>query len=113
MGNQNDLTVGIDGRKHDASERASRLSAVPSTVKRGFRFLHKHWQNLDGSPMEHEVTRVAKGVVYYRPVGGGSAAKAGLEEFAAKYVERDDSDERDAHEESLRGRYLRGKAVRL
>ena len=37
-------------------------------MKRGTLFQHKHWLNpADGSPMVGVVTRVAQGVIYWRP----------------------------------------------
>ncbi len=44
-------------------------------VKRGLRFEHQHF--LDDTlkrPMIHVVTRVARGLVYYRPADGGSCS---------------------------------------
>jgi hypothetical protein len=34
---------------------------------RGLRFIHRHWLDEAGDPLTCVVTRVAKGIVYYRP----------------------------------------------
>lgn len=38
-------------------------------VKRGFLFAHRHFRDpADNKPLRCKVTRVAQGVVYYRPI---------------------------------------------
>jgi hypothetical protein len=68
----------------DSNAAPSSLSAVGVVAypKRGLRFFHAHFLNEErDGPMEFVVTRVARGVVYYRPADGGSPMKCGLEEF--------------------------------
>jgi hypothetical protein len=54
-------------------------------MKRGDRFIHKHWLDENNKPLECVVTRVARGTVYWRPVGGGSPMCFSLES-SEKYV---------------------------
>jgi hypothetical protein len=55
-------------------------------LKRGTVFEHTRWLNekRDGGLL-CRVTRVARGVVYWRPLDGGTPMKFGIEE-AANYV---------------------------
>jgi hypothetical protein len=42
---------------------------MASTIKRGMLFSHKHYIDpADNKPLRCKVTRVAQGVVYYRPI---------------------------------------------
>jgi len=59
-------------------------------IKRGAEFTHAHFMNCEREPLLCRVTRVAQGVVYYRPVYGkhddgtdwlGSPAYIGVEDF--------------------------------
>jgi hypothetical protein len=56
-------------------------------MKRGDTFIHKHWLDEHNNPLECVVTRVARGTVYWRPVGVGSPMCFSLE-IAEKYVGR-------------------------
>lgn len=54
-------------------------------LKRGTRFLHTKFITEDKKPLECVVTRIARGIVYWRAVEGGSSYCFSLEE-APKYV---------------------------
>jgi hypothetical protein len=54
-------------------------------MKRGDTFIHKHWLDELNNPLECFVTRVARGTVYWRPVGGGSPMCFGVDQIS-KYV---------------------------
>lgn len=48
------------------------LTAMRLTVlKQGAHFLHATWINDANAPLECVVTRIAKGIVYWRPAAGG------------------------------------------
>lgn len=49
---------------------------------KGFRFHHSRVIEADGSPMLYEVTKIARGTVYYRPVDGGGSECCPVEDFA-------------------------------
>lgn len=44
---------------------------VVTVLKRGTRFVHAQWLDATNAPLECVVTRIAKGVVYWRPANGG------------------------------------------
>lgn len=51
--------------------------------QRGERFLHRRVRDAEtGRPMEYQVTRVARGYVYYRPVSGGHSECCPVEDFS-------------------------------
>lgn len=56
----------------------------PSSPKPGDRFAHARFINADKSPMVFVVTAVRRGVVYYRPEGGGSPFKESVEQFPTR-----------------------------
>ena len=64
-------------------------------IQRGMKFLHK--RVIDATtkrPMLYEVTRLANGGVYYRPVDGGKSEYCEIETFEPRVVKewlRDDA----------------------
>ena len=64
------------------------IESSPKTPKRGFEFLHKKWRDPDTKkPMKYVVTKVANGVVYYKPVGWNRGIeKIAIEDFYNKVV---------------------------
>lgn len=59
--------------------------SITLPIKRGFRFLHSHFVHADYcTPEEYVVTRVAQGVVYYRPTDGGCPMYCRVEDFHNK-----------------------------
>lgn len=55
---------------------------IKKQPKVGFRFFHKRVLNPDlKTPMEFVVTRIAKGIIYYRPVNGGGSQNCKIEDF--------------------------------
>lgn len=48
---------------------------------RGHEFVHARVMDAERRPMRYRVTRVARGVVYYRPVDGGGCECSPIEDF--------------------------------
>lgn len=55
-------------------------------LKRGTKFLHSKWLDENHLPLLCEVTRVAQGVVYWKPVGTEKAKTYFPIDDAGKYV---------------------------
>ena len=54
-------------------------SGAEEKLHRGQWFFHTKWLDRDGvSPLRCVITRVAKGMVYYRPAGGGESMRCEL-----------------------------------
>jgi len=54
-------------------------------LRRGVRFVHASWRDAANQPLLCVVTRLAKGVVYWRPEGGGKPMYFPVED-AGRYV---------------------------
>lgn len=54
---------------------------VQSRLKVGVRFYHSRVLNERNQPALYIVTRIAQGVVYYRPVAGGHSQCCPIEQF--------------------------------
>lgn len=64
---------------------APRLQVL--ALRGGTRFVHASWLDGANAPLECVVTRVALGVVYWRPADGGAPMTFRADE-AARYVRR-------------------------
>ena len=40
---------------------------TPNQMKRGATFIHRRFMNADRTPLRCRITRIAQGVIYYRP----------------------------------------------
>lgn len=54
-------------------------------MKRGDIFTHAYWLDTEHKPLVCRVTKTALGLIYYRPVDGGSPVYFRVEDIA-KYV---------------------------
>lgn len=62
--------------------RLNYWDSMKKQPKVGFRFFHKRVLNPDlKTPMEFVITRIVKGIVYYRPVNGGGSQSCKIEDF--------------------------------
>lgn len=57
-------------------------------MKRGDLFTHAHWLDANHRPLRCRVTRVADGVVYWKPIDGGKSMYFPITE-SARYVKPD------------------------
>jgi hypothetical protein len=59
-------------------------------MKRGDTFTHARWLDTDHKPLRCVVTRVARGLVYWRPIDGGSPMYFELSK-ASQYVKAENA----------------------
>jgi len=55
--------------------------------KIGLIFTHAFWLDADNRHLRMRVTKIAKGVVYYRPVDGGNSSYCDIQSFSRYALE--------------------------